>query len=235
MRKHLFLGLFLPFILVLSTVGTGFAVWFFGENQNKNDNNNQVQVETSAKDCGMIYLQYGNEGDENFISFQDDKSEVEPFLYITQTDVEFPSPMTAKFVFKKRGTDEETSDYYHKFKYSLQYEVTISETFDSYFKLVYPTTSSTDTRKASGYLSFSDKNKVNELSFDNTWINHGWALGRNIENVYEYPSLPIIVNYRSGAIPTSKTAFEAMWNRLVESQKTAPLIKISIYLTIESV
>lgn len=234
MRKHLFLGLFLPFILVLSIMGTGFAVWFFGGIQSKS-NNNQVEVETSAKDCGMIYLQYGNEGDENFISFQDDKSEVEPFLYITQTDVEFPSPMTVKFVFKKRGTDKETSEYYSKFKYSLQYEVTISETFDSYFKLVYPTTSSTDTRKASGYLSFSNKNNVKELDFDNTWINHGWALGRNIENVYEYPSLPIIVNYRSGAIPTSKTAFEAMWNRLVESQKTAPLIKISIYLTIESV
>lgn len=232
MRKNLFLGLFLPFILVLSTVGTGFAVWFFGGIQSKS-NNNQVQVETSAKDCGMIYLQYGNEGDENFISFQDDKSEVEPFLYITQTDVEFPSPMTAKFVFKKRGNDEETSDYYHKFKYSLQYEVTVSETFDSYFKLVYPTTSSTDTRKANGYLSFSDKNKVNGLSFDNTWINHGWALGRDINNVYEYPSLPIIVNYRSGAIPTSKDAFKEMRNRLEES--TAPLIKISIYLTIESV
>lgn len=232
MRKHLFLGLFLPFILVLSIMGTGFAVWFFGGIQSKS-NNNQVQVETSAKDCGMIYLQYGNEGDENFISFQDDKSKVEPFLYITQTDVEFPSPMTAKFVFKKRGTDEETSAYYHKFKYSLQYEVTVSETFDSYFKLVYPTTSSTDARKANGYLSFSDKSNVKGLSFDNTWINHGWALGRDINNVYEYPSLPIIVNYRSGAIPTSKDAFEAMWNRLEDSQKTAPLIKISIYLTIE--
>ena len=216
MRKHLFLGLFLPFILVLSIMGTGFAVWFFGGIQSKS-NNNQVQVETSAKDCGMIYLQYGNEGDENFISFQDDKSKVEPFLYITQTDVEFPSPMTAKFVFKKRGTDEETSDYYHKFNYSLQYEVTVSET-----------------RKANGYLSFSDKSNVKGLPFDNTWINHGWALGRDINNVYEYPSLPIIVNYRSGAIPTSKDAFEAMWNRLEESQKTAPLIKISIYLTIES-
>lgn len=234
MRKHLFLGLFLPFILVLSTMGTGFAVWFFGGIQSKS-NNNQVEVETSVKDCGMIYLQYGNEGDENFISFQDDKSKVEPFLYITQTDVEFPSPMTVKFVFKKRGTDKETSEYYSKFKYSLQYEVTISETFDSYFKLVYPTTSSTDARKASGYLSFSDKSNVKERDFDNTWKDHDWALGRNIENVYEYPSLPIIVNYRSGAIPTSKTAFEAMWNRLVESQKTAPLIKISIYLTIESV
>lgn len=233
MRKHLFLGLFLPFILVLSIMGTGFAVWFFGGIQSKS-NNNQVQVETSVKDCGMIYLQYGNEGDENFISFQDDKSEVEPFLYITQTDVEFPSPMTVKFVFKKRGTDKETSEYYSKFKYSLQYEVTISETFDSYFKLVYPTTSSTDTRKANGYLSFSDKSNVKERDFDNTWIEHGWALGRNIENVYEYPSLPIIVNYRSGAIPTSKDAFEAMWNRLEDSQKTAPLIKISIYLTIES-
>ena len=232
MRKHLFLGLFLPFILVLSIMGTGFAVWFFGGIQSKS-NNNQVQVETSAKDCGMIYLQYGNEGDENFISFQDDKSKVEPFLYITQTDVEFPSPMTAKFVFKKRGTDEETSAYYHKFNYSLQYEVTVSETFDSYFKLVYPTISSTDARKANGYLSFSDKSNAKGLSFDNTWINHGWALGRNINNVYEYPSLPIIVNYRSGAIPTSKDAFEAMWNRLEESQKTAPLIKISIYLTIE--
>ena len=233
MRKHLFLGLFLPFILVLSIMGTGFAVWFFGGIQSKS-NNNQVQVETSAKDCGMIYLQYGNEGDENFISFQDDKSKVEPFLYITQTDVEFPSPMTAKFVFKKRGTDEETSAYYHKFRYSLQYEVTVSETFDSYFKLVYPTTSSTDARKANGYLSFSDKSNVKGLPFDNTWINHGWALGRDINNVYEYPSLPIIVNYRSGAIPTSKVAFEAMWNRLEDSQKTAPLIKISIYLTIES-
>ncbi|MCI5669968.1 MAG: hypothetical protein MR335_03165, partial [Bacilli bacterium] len=137
-------------------------------------------------------------------------------------------------VFKKRGTDEETSAYYHKFRYSLQYEVTVSETFDSYFKLVYPTTSSTDTRKASGYLSFSDKNNVKGLPFDDTWKEHGWALGRNINNVYEYPSLPIIVNYRSGAIPTSKEAFEAMWNRLEESQETAPLIKISIYLTIES-
>lgn len=232
MRKRLFLGLFLPFILVLSTMGTGFAVWFFGGIQSKS-NNNQVEVETSAKDCGMIYLQYGNEGDENFISFQDDKSKVEPFLYITQTDVEFPSPMTVKFVFKKRGTDEETSAYYHKFKYSLQYEVTVSETFDSYFKLVYPTTSSTDTRKANGYLSFSDKNNVKGLSFNDTWKDHGWALGRDINNVYEYPSLPIIVNYRSGAIPTSKDAFKEMRNRLEES--TAPLIKISIYLTIEPV
>ena len=35
--------------------------------------------------------------------------------------------------------------------------------------------------------------------------------------------------------PLDKDAFEAMWNRLEDSQKTAPLIKISIYLTIESV
>ena len=234
MRKHLFLSLFLPFILVLSTVGTGFAVWFFGENQDKNNNNNQVQVETNAKDFGMIHLQYGEEGDENFISFQDSNSDVEPFLYITQTDVEFPSPVTAKFVFNMHGSDDETAAYYSQFKYSLQYEVAISETFDSYFKLVYPITSSTDSRKASGYLSYSNKDEAKGLGFDGAWKSHGWALGRFTETGSEFPSLPIIINYRSGAIPTSKKAFEAMWNRLVESQKTAPLIKINIYLTIES-
>ena len=240
MRKHLFLGLFLPFILVLSTVGTGFAVWFFGENQNKNNNNNQVQVDNKVDpDFGTIYLQYGNEGDENFISYNesDPKKHIEPFLYITQTDVDFPSPVSVKFVFKPQTSPEEYISAYSGFLYSFHYEITISETFNSYFKLVYPTSDGTETRKASGYLTNDKlglmKNKEYIFGTDSDTIvteRHDNKASFGFKGV---STLPIIINYRSGAIPTSKAAFEAMWTNLEKnSSKENPLIKLSFYMTV---
>ena len=242
MRKHLFLGLVLPFILVLSTVGTGFAVWFFGENQDKNNNNNQVQVDNKVNpDFGTIYLQYGNEGDENFISYNDSQNHIDPFLYITQTDVDFPSPVSVKFVFHPKSSYDEYISAYSGFLYSFHYEITISETFNSYFKLVYPTADATETRKASGYLTndklgvmkdkefkLSDpKDDANDSIFEET---HNGETSVGFKGV---ATLPIIINYRSGAIPTSKAAFEAMWTNLEKnSSEKNPLIKLCFYMTV---
>lgn len=94
MRKHLFLGLFLPFILVLTAIGTGFAVFFFGENQTKNNMDELVVVDNKVDSSfGTLFLAYGYEDNENFIDYNisGGDNHFDPFAYITQTTIDFPS------------------------------------------------------------------------------------------------------------------------------------------------
>ncbi len=246
MRKHLFLGLFLPFILILSVVGTGFAVFFFGENQDKSKTNHKVVVEDDINSTfGTLYLAYGEEDDENFIDYNTTDAHIEPFIYITQTDVAFASPIKAKFLFNIENgrTKEEMKDYFSQFTYSLSYEITLSDTFLSYFRLVYPAMDSDTAKTTSGYMTNStigtgtDKKMINIPFSDDTITETTEKFDTYIAGSYTFQgvmTLPMIISYRSGCIPTGKDAFTSMWEKINTSVKTTPLIDLKFHLIVSS-
>ncbi len=246
MRKHLFLGLFLPFILVLSAVGTGFAVYFFGENQDQSKTNHKVVVEDDIDSSfGTIYLAYGEEEDENFIDYNTTDAHIEPFIYITQTDVSFASPIKAKFIFNNGiRTSDEMKAYFSQFTYSLSYEITLSDTFLTYFRLVYPAMDSDTAKTTSGYMTNTtigtgDDKKMIKVAFDDETIT------TTTEKFDTYAAgaftfkgemtLPMIISYRSGCIPTSEAAFSSMWDKINTSvAKGSPLIDLKFHLIVSS-
>lgn len=233
MRKNIVLGLILPFVLVLSTAGAGFAVWFFGENETKKKNDNTVEVDKYiSTDFGELYLTYGNTDDENYISHWDEEEDHYPFLYITQTDISFPSPVRAAFIFK-----EDAQADYSLYKYSFHYEIALSETFYNYFRLVYPNIKDTDQRTTDGYFTLEYNGKEEEMkdiSYDR--FNQVTLGDEKVSGIgFKDAKMPIIFAYRSGAIPTSKGAFEDMWNKLEQEKKKTPLVKLKFYMTISGV
>lgn len=247
MRKHLFLGLFLPFILILSAVGTGFAVFFFGENQDQSKTNHKVVVENDINSTfGTLYLAYGEEDDENFIDYNTKDAHIEPFIYITQTDVSFASPIKAKFLFniETGKTVDEMKDYFSQFTYSLSYEITLSDTFLTYFRLVYPAMDSDTAKTTSGYMTNTtigtgDDKKMVNIAFDDTTITTTTEdFDQYIAGSFTFKgemTLPMIISYRSGCIPTSAAAFSSMWDKINTSvAKGSPLIDLKFHLIVSS-
>lgn len=234
MRKHLFLGLFLPFILVLTAIGTGFAVFFFGENQTKNNMDELVVVDNKVDSSfGTLFLAYGYEDNENFIDYNisGGDNHFDPFAYITQTTIDFPSPIRTKFVFKNKESKDETYGYYSRFQYTFHYEITISEVFAYYFRLFYPAISDESSRTVTGLLSNPEdtSKKTENIVFDETTVKYE-------DGAYTFQQemiLPIIIAYRSGAIPTSTKAFTDMWDKIKDSAQ--PLLKLAFYLTVTPV
>lgn len=239
MRKHLFLGLFLPFILVLTAIGTGFAVFFFGENQAKNNMDNIIRVEDDINSTfGTLYLAYGEEDDENFIDYNTVSAHIQPFVYITQTDVSFASPIKAKFMFNINTgrTADDMKAYYSQFTYSLSYELTLSDTFLTYFRLVYPAMDSDTAKTTSGYMTNTKLGKMTNIAFNDDTIttdSHD-TYGEGSFTFVGENTLPLILSYRSGCIPTSAAAFSSMWDKINASVGKNALINLKFHLKVSS-
>ena len=225
MRRNLLLGLLLPTTLVLTTVGTSFAVWYFGENKAKKDNKNMVEVDRYVDaDFGTLTIFYGNENDENYIGPSHENDKVNPILYITQTDISFASPIKVSFAFKNDPNMDYTA-----YQYSFHYEITLSEEFTSYFRMLYPGVQSANMKTATGYLSHKIIGTLQNKSYTD-FYSYTVTTENDTYGFFE-AELPVAFAYRSGAIPTSEEAFKDMWDKLNTGMETSPLVKFSYYLS----
>lgn len=71
--------------------------------------------------------------------------------------------------------------------------------------------------------------KTENIVFDETTVKYE-------DGAYTFQQemiLPIIIAYRSGAIPTSTKAFTDMWDKIKDSAQ--PLLKLAFYLTVTPV
>lgn len=225
MRRNLLLGLFLPSALVLTTIGTSFAVWYFGENEAKKDDKNMVDVDKYVDaDFGTLSISYGNENDENYIGPDHDDKEVFPILYITQTDIAFASPIKVSFAFKNDPNMDYTA-----YTYSFHYEITLSEEFTSYFRMLYPGVQAANMKTATGYLNHKTIGTLQNLHYSQ--FESYTITSENDTYGFFEAELPVAFAYRSGAIPTSEEAFKDMWDKLNTGMETTPLVSFSYYLS----
>lgn len=203
--KKFLLGVALPISLAITVVGTGFAIWYFGEMTRENADVSVKVAKKVPSSIGSLKVTFGEEGSKYYAADGE-----EPKLIVSQTKVIFPSPVSVTFTWAT--VDEDSDLSLSSFLYTFEYKITLSEVFSQYFQLYQPVESDSDV--ISGYWD--------ETTAEMTITDFSTPMNR---------TFPFSAGYKSGKAPATHEAYRDLRQMLIDEARTTPLVSFEFTIT----
>lgn len=220
MKNKFVLAFLMPLFIMVAVFGTGFSLWYFGDQQAMGAQTADVKVERIVDgNFGKFSYSLGNEDDEDYVSEEKiDKESYSPLLYVQQTGIEFVSPMNITFTFIE-PTDKEAQPL-TSYKFIFKYEIDLTGNFSKYFKVTAP--KSSESANVEGYIpGYGDENgmKYDDIAKD--------------ASLATKSIMPISFDYKPQKTPTTLDQFKEIKDDLKNtsdmpaSQQSRVVIKLS--------